>query len=78
MVLVILQMLYLIEKKEEYIYNDLLKENIYFEKSELSDGKFEYSANIVKGDTYYQISGIIPKKRVLKKNCCKNLFLENY
>lgn len=49
-------------KKEEYIYNDLLKENIYFEKSELSDGKFEYSANIVKGDTYYQISGIIPKK----------------
>ena len=53
-------------KKGEYIYNDLLKENIYFEKSELSDGKFEYSANIVKGDTYYQISGIIPKKEFKK------------
>lgn len=63
-------------KKEEYIYNDLLKENIYFEKSELSDGKFEYSANIVKGDTYYQISGIIPKKEF--KKIVENLFLENY
>ena len=60
-------------KKEEYIYNDLLKENIYFEKSELSDGKFEYSANIVKGDTYYQISGIIPKKEF--KKIVENLFL---
>ena len=63
-------------KKEEYIYNDLLKENIYFEKSKLSDGKFEYSANIVKGDTYYQISGIIPKKEF--KKIVENLFLENY
>lgn len=63
-------------KKEEYIYNDLLKENIYFEKSELSDGEFEYSANIVKGDTYYQISGIIPKKEF--KKIVENLFLENY
>ncbi|RHQ84787.1 DUF4367 domain-containing protein [Clostridium sp. AF22-10] len=38
--------------------------------------KFEYSANIVKGDTYYQISGIIPKKEF--KKIVENLFLENY
>ena len=53
-----------------------MKRKYLFEKSERSDGKFEYRANIVKGDTYYQISGIIPKKEF--KKIVENLFLENY
>lgn len=63
-------------KKEEYVYNDLLKENIYVEKAKSPSGKIEYSSSVVKGDAYYQISGIMPKKEF--KKIVENLFLEKY
>lgn len=63
-------------KGEEYVYNDWLNEKINIEKSKIEQDKFEYSAYLVKGDTYYQISGIMPQKEF--KKIVENLYLKTY
>ena len=53
-------------KKKESIYNDFLKQKIYIDEAKTDNGKVEYSSYIVKGDMYYQLSGIMPKKEFKK------------
>ena len=63
-------------KKQEYVYNEFLKSKIYIEEAKTENGKIEYSSNIVKGDMYYQVFGIMPKKEF--KKIVENLTLEKY
>ena len=62
-------------KKKESIYNDFLKQKIYIDEAKTDNGKVEYSSYIVKGDMYYQLSGIMPKKEF--KKIVENLILED-
>ncbi len=61
-------------KKEEHVYNDLLKQTVYIEEAEVENAKKEYSSCIVKNNIYYQISGVMSKKDF--KKIVENLILE--
>lgn len=63
-------------KRVKEVYNDFLGENLSLEKARTDDGKIEYSSHFLKGNTYYQISGIMPKKEFEK--VIKNIYLEKY
>ena len=63
-------------KKIKSVYNDFLGQTLNLEKAKNEDGKIEYSSRFIKGNTYYQISGIMPKKEF--ENVIKNIYLEKY
>lgn len=63
-------------KKETYVYNELLRENINIDRASIENGKIEYSSYYVKGNSYYQISGVMPQREFCK--IIKNLYLEEY
>ena len=49
-------------KKETHVYNELLRENINIDRASIENGKIEYSSYYVKGNSYYQISGVMPQR----------------
>ena len=63
-------------KKETHVYNELLRENINIDRASIENGKIEYSSYYVKGNSYYQIYGVMPQREFCKIN--KNLYLEEY
>ena len=63
-------------KKETHVYNELLRENINIDRASIENGKIEYSSYYVKGNSYYQISGVMPQREFCK--IIKNLYLEEY
>lgn len=63
-------------KKETHVYNKLLRENINIDRASIENGKIEYSSYYVKGNSYYQISGVMPQREFCK--IIKNLYLEEY
>ena len=62
-------------KKETHVYNELLRENINIDRASIENGKIEYSSYYVKGNSYYQISGVMPQREFCK--IIKNLYLED-
>lgn len=63
-------------KKETHVYNELLRGNINIDRASIENGKIEYSSYYVKGNSYYQISGVMPQREFCK--IIKNLYLEEY
>lgn len=63
-------------KKETHVYNELLRENINIDRASIENGKIEYSSYYVKGNSYYQISGVMPQREFCK--IIKNLYLGEY
>ena len=63
-------------KKETHVYNELLRENINIDRASIENGKIEYSSYYVKGNSYYEISGVMPQREFCK--IIKNLYLEEY
>lgn len=63
-------------KKETHVYNELLRENINIDRASIENGEIEYSSYYVKGNSYYQISGVMPQREFCK--IIKNLYLEEY
>lgn len=53
-------------KKETHVYNELLRENINIDRASIENGKIEYSSYYVKGNSYYQISGVMPQREFCK------------
>lgn len=62
-------------RRENSIYNPWLRENIAIERAEIENGVLEYSSQIVKGNTYYQISGMIDGKEFEK--IIRDVYFEN-
>lgn len=63
-------------KKAMKVHNDLLNEDINIQQAKIDSGEMEYSAIVIKGAAYYQISGIIPQKEF--KKIVENMYLEKY
>ena len=63
-------------KKAMKVHNDLLNEDINIQQAKIDSGEMEYSAIVIKGATYYQISGIMPQKEF--KKIVENMYLEKY
>lgn len=63
-------------KRALKVYNDFLNEDISIEQAKIDSGEMEYSSRIIKDDTYYQISGIMPQKEF--KKIVENMYLEEY
>ena len=63
-------------KKAMKVHNDLLNEDINIQQAKIDRGEMEYSAIVIKGATYYQISGIMPQKEF--KKIVENMYLEKY
>ena len=61
-------------KKTMKVHNDLLNEDINIQQAKIDSGEMEYSAIVIKGSTYYQISGIMPQKEF--KKIVENMYLE--
>ena len=61
-------------KKTMKVHNDLLNEDINIQQAKIDSGEMEYSAIVIKGATYYQISGIMPQKEF--KKIVENMYLE--
>lgn len=61
-------------KKAMKVHNDLLNEDINIQQAKIDSGEMEYSAIVIKGATYYQISGIMPQKEF--KKIVENMYLE--
>ena len=53
-------------KKAMKVHNDLLNEDINIQQAKIDSGEMEYSSIVIKGATYYQISGIMPQKEFKK------------
>ena len=58
------------------VHNDLLNEDISIQQAKIDSGEMEYSAIVIKGAAYYQISGIMPQKEF--KKIVENMYLEKY
>ena len=63
-------------KKAMKVHNDLLNEDINIQQARIDSGEMEYSAIVIKGAAYYQISGIMPQKEF--KKILENMYLEKY
>lgn len=63
-------------KKAMKVHNDLLNEDISIQQAKIDSGEMEYSAIVIKGAAYYQISGIMPQKEF--KKIVENMYLEKY
>lgn len=63
-------------KKALKVHNDFLNEDIDIEQAKIDSGEMEYSSRVIKGNTYYQISGIIPQKEF--KKIVENIYLEKH
>ena len=63
-------------KKAMKVHNDLLNEDINIQQAKIDSGEMEYSAIVIKGAAYYQISGIMPQKEF--KKIVENMYLEKY
>ena len=63
-------------KKAMKVHNDLLNEDISIQQARIDSGEMEYSAIVIKGAAYYQISGIMPQKEF--KKIVENMYLEKY
>jgi len=63
-------------KKTMKVHNDLLNEDINIQQAKIDSGEMEYSAIVIKGAAYYQISGIMPQKEF--KKIVENMYLEKY
>lgn len=61
-------------KKAMKVHNDLLNEDISIQQAKIDSGEMEYSAIVIKGAAYYQISGIMPQKEF--KKIVENMYLE--
>ena len=61
-------------KKAMKVHNDLLNEDINIQQAKIDSGEIEYSSIVIKGATYYQISGIMPQKEF--KKIVENMYLE--
>ena len=61
-------------KKAMKVHNDLLNEDINIQQAKIVSGEMEYSSIVIKGATYYQISGIMPQKEF--KKIVENMYLE--
>lgn len=61
-------------KKAMKVHNDLLNEDINIQQDKIDSGEMEYSSIVIKGATYYQISGIMPQKEF--KKIVENMYLE--
>ena len=61
-------------KKAMKVHNDLLNEDINIQQAKIDRGEMEYSFIVIKGATYYQISGIMPQKEF--KKIVENMYLE--
>ena len=61
-------------KKTMKVHNDLLNEDINIQQAKIDRGEMEYSSIVIKGATYYQISGIMPQKEF--KKIVENMYLE--
>lgn len=61
-------------KKTMKVHNDLLNEDINIQQAKIDSGEMEYSSIVIKGATYYQISGIMPQKEF--KKIVENMYLE--
>ena len=61
-------------KKAMKVHNDLLNEDINIQQAKIDSGEMEYSSIVIKGATYYQISGIMPQKEF--KKIVENMYLE--
>lgn len=61
-------------KKAMKVHNDLLNEDINIQQAKIDSGEMEYSSIVIKGATYYQISGIMPQKEF--KKIIENMYLE--
>ena len=61
-------------KKAMKVHNDLLNEDINIQQAKIDRGEMEYSSIVIKGATYYQISGIMPQKEF--KKIVENMYLE--
>lgn len=61
-------------KKAMKVHNDLLNEYINIQQAKIDSGEMEYSSIVIKGATYYQISGIMPQKEF--KKIVENMYLE--
>ena len=61
-------------KKAMKVHNDLLNEDINIQQAKIDSGEMEYSAIVIKGAAYYQISGIMPQKEF--KKIVENMYLE--
>ena len=61
-------------KKAMKVHNDLLNEDINIQQAKIDSGEMEYSSIVIKGATYYQISGIMPRKEF--KKIVENMYLE--
>ena len=63
-------------KKAMKVHNDLLNEDISIQQAKIDSGEMEYSAIVIKGAAYYQISGIMPQKEF--KKIVENMYLEKH
>lgn len=61
-------------KKAMKVHNDLLNEDINIQQAKIDSGEMEYSSIVIKGATYYQISGTMPQKEF--KKIVENMYLE--
>ena len=61
-------------KKAMKVHNDLLNEDINIQQAKIDSGEMEYSSIVIKGATYYQISGIMPQKEF--KKIVENMYLD--
>ena len=61
-------------KKAMKVHNDLLNEDINIQQAKIDSGEMEYSSIVIKGATYYQITGIMPQKEF--KKIVENMYLE--
>ena len=61
-------------KKAMKVHNDLLNEDINIQQAKIDSGEMEYSSIVIKGATYYRISGIMPQKEF--KKIVENMYLE--
>ena len=61
-------------KKAMKVHNDLLNEDTNIQQAKIDSGEMEYSSIVIKGATYYQISGIMPQKEF--KKIVENMYLE--
>lgn len=61
-------------KKAMKVHNDLLNEDINIQQAKIDSGEMEYSSIVIKGATYYQISGNMPQKEF--KKIVENMYLE--
>lgn len=61
-------------KKAMKVHNDLLNEDINIQQAKIDSGEMEYRSIVIKGATYYQISGIMPQKEF--KKIVENMYLE--